>query len=137
AEGRGRTRTIGRVPFTIVGVMPPSFFGPSVGRAADLVIPIGCEPLIRGPKESMLDRRSTWWLTIMLRLKPSQSIEQATQALRSEQPRIREATLPPDWPAKELPTYLNEAFVLTPASSGFSPLPDRYARPLLPIIADV
>ena len=32
----GRTLTIERVPFTIVGVSPAGFFGPDVGRAFDV-----------------------------------------------------------------------------------------------------
>ena len=34
----------------------------------------------------------------MARLKPGQTPEQATQALRAIQPQIREATLPDGWP---------------------------------------
>src|SRR5262245_6087230 len=51
----GRTQTIDRVPFTIVGVMPPEFFGTDVGTMADVILPIGTEPLLRG-RDSMLDR---------------------------------------------------------------------------------
>ena len=69
ADAIGRSITIERVPFTIIGVMPPEFFGTDVGRAIDVVIPIGTEPLVRG-KESWLDRRSTWWLSVMVRIKP-------------------------------------------------------------------
>ena len=35
----GRTLTLQRVPFTVVGVMPPGFFGVDVGRTADLMVP--------------------------------------------------------------------------------------------------
>ena len=37
----GRTVTISHQPFTIIGVMPASFFGPDVGRVADIILPIG------------------------------------------------------------------------------------------------
>ena len=77
ADVIGRRLTIQRVPFTIVGITPQGFFGPDVGRAYDIAIPIGAEPLIRGA-ESWLDGRSTWWLNVMVRLKPGQSVEQAT-----------------------------------------------------------
>ena len=65
----GRSLTVERVPFTIVGVTPPGFFGVDVGRTFDVAIPLGTEPLIRG-KESTLDRRSNWWLNVMVRLRP-------------------------------------------------------------------
>ncbi len=47
------------------------------------------------PGGSVLDQRSLWWLNIMARLKPGQTVGQATAALRAVQPQIREATLPP------------------------------------------
>src|SRR4029453_7571459 len=72
ADVLGRTLTVERVPFTITGVTPPRFFGVAVGRASDVAIPIGPEPLIRG-RESALDKRSYWWLTVMSRVKPGQS----------------------------------------------------------------
>ena len=59
ADAIGRTLTLDRVPFTIVGVMPPDFFGLDVGRAFDVAVPIrhraavsregvGARPAIRG-----------------------------------------------------------------------------------------
>ncbi len=40
ADVVGRTLTSTASPFTVVGVMPPGFFGPSVGHAFDVVMPI-------------------------------------------------------------------------------------------------
>src|SRR6185503_11241229 len=48
ADVVGKTIEIERVPFTIIGVTPADFFGPEVGRAFDVAIPIGTEPLVRG-----------------------------------------------------------------------------------------
>jgi hypothetical protein len=62
----GRTLTIERVPFTIIGVTGPDFLGPDVGRSYDVAIPIAAEPIIQGADESWLDDRSTWWLQIMV-----------------------------------------------------------------------
>jgi putative ABC transport system permease protein len=39
ADVLGRTLTIESVPFTIIGVTPPEFFGTEVGRAFDVAIP--------------------------------------------------------------------------------------------------
>jgi hypothetical protein len=46
----GKTLTMERIPFTVIGVTPPDFFGPDVGRQFDVAIPIGVEPLIRGAR---------------------------------------------------------------------------------------
>ena len=88
----GRSLALNGVPFTIVGVTPPTFFGPSVGRSFDVAVPIGMvDRLLRMGR---LDGRSNWWLEILGRLKPGQTVEAATQALRGIQSQIREATLP-------------------------------------------
>ena len=129
----GRRITVERTPFTIVGVTPAGFFGPEVGRTVDVAIPIGTEPLVRG-KESYLDGRSTWWLNIMVRLRAGDTIERATGRLRDLQPQIRAATVPANWPPAEQSGYLKEAFTLVPASTGQSPLRQRYVQPLTVIL---
>jgi putative ABC transport system permease protein len=136
ASAVGQTMAVERVPFTIVGIMPPEFFGSEIGRAFDVAIPLGTEPLIRG-KESNLDRRSSWWLTVMLRLKPGQSIEKATAALRGVQAQIREGAMPQDWLPRLQAGFLKEPFSLVPGASGTSVLRNRYQRPLLTILVVV
>src|SRR5439155_19468574 len=89
----GRRLLVERTPFTIVGVTPPAFVGTEVGRAFDVAIPIAGDALIHGG-DTLLDRRTPWWLTVMVRLSPGQSIEGATTALRAIQPEIREAAMP-------------------------------------------
>jgi predicted permease len=136
ADAIGRTVTIDRVPFTIIGVTPPEFFGPVVGRAFDVALPLGAEPLAHG-RDSVLDNRSSWWLQIMARLKPGQRAEDAAKALQAVQPQIREATLPTGWPKDELTGYLREGMKLVPASKGPSDLREQYQRPLLTVMAVV
>jgi predicted permease len=133
ADAVGRTLTLNSMPFTIVGVTGTDFFGPDIGRSADVTVPLGCEPLIRG-KESFLDRRSTWWLTVMVRLSPSQTLESGTALLRGLQPQVREATLPTDWPADEVATYLKDPFTLIPGASGVSLLRERYEQAVVTIL---
>src|SRR5262245_15296162 len=125
----GRTLVLQRVSFTIVGIAPPSFFGPMVGRTFDVAITLGAEPVVRG-RDSSLDRRSTWWLTIMTRLKPDQSLGAAEAALRGVQRQVRDATLPQDWRLQDLESYLRDEFSLHPASTGTSGLRSRYEQPL-------
>ena len=132
----GQSITVERVAYTIVGVTPPGFFGTDVGRTFDIAIPIGTEPLIRG-KESALDRRSTWWLGVMVRVKPDQTADTAVNALRGVQSQIREATLPQDWRQDDLMRYLADPFTLTPAATGRSFLRARYERPLTTIMVVV
>jgi putative ABC transport system permease protein len=129
----GQTIDIERVPFTIIGVAPPSFFGAEVGRTFDAAVPLGDEPLIRG-KETFLDGRSTWWLEIMARLKPGQSIDAAQASLRGVQTQIRAGALPTNLTQKDLSSFLTDAFTLQPAATGDSTLRQRYERPLITLL---
>ena len=136
ADAVGQSLTIERVPFTIVGVTPPEFFGTEVGRSFDIAIPLGTEPVIRG-KESGLDRRSMWWLSIMLRLRPDQGLEAATAALRGVQPGIRQATIPEHYRPEDRERYLAEPFTLHRSGTGSSGLRARYQQPLTLIMGVV
>ncbi len=135
ADAIGRSLTVERVPFTIVGVTPPQFFGVDVGRTFDVALPIGTFTLMQGPRA--LERRSSWWLRIMVRLKPGQNAETGGALLHAQQPQIREATLPTDWHPGTLERYLKGPFRLEPAGNGYSGLRERYRRPLTTIMVVV
>jgi putative ABC transport system permease protein len=122
----GRQLTVERVPFTIVGVMPPGFFGPDVGRMMDVMLPFAAEPLIRG-QESWLAQGGSWWLEIMVRLKPGLGLEQANAALRAAQPQILETAT----------RTLSEPLTLAPAATGNSSLRGRFETPLFTMVVAV
>jgi predicted permease len=132
----GRQITVNRLAITIIGVMPPEFLGPDVGRVADVVLPINVRALMPGGT-SVLDGRSMWWLEIMGRLKPWQTIAQATTALRAMQPQIKAATIPPNWNAKGVAVYLATPIDLISASTAKSDLRTSYAKPLQTIMVVV
>ena len=118
---------VDRVPFTIVGVMPPGFFGAEVGRAWHVIVPLGTEAIVKGD-DSSLDGRTSWWLNVMARLKINQTPDAATVALRAVQPDIRRGDTAP---ALSLRRAVSEdPFTLVPAAGGRSTLRLRYARPL-------
>jgi putative ABC transport system permease protein len=124
----GTPLVIERIPFTIIGVTPPQFFGAEVGRTFDVALPLNANQLIRG-KDSAIDGSSVW-LYIMVRLKPGQSAEAATSLLRSVEAQIRKATnlMPEAMPPR---SQLAFPFTLVPASLGTSRLRQRYEQPLL------
>jgi predicted permease len=139
ADAVGRTLTLNGVPFTIVGVTPPSFFGPTVGRSFDVAVPIGMVDRVqRTEGGGWLDARSTWWLEVLGRLRPGQTAEAASQALRRFQPQIREATLPDRWRPENLAQYLTKRpFTLIPAANGVSEVRGEYERALLVVMGVV
>jgi len=130
----GKPISVNRVKYSIIGVTPPEFFGTEVGRNVEVMIPFGTEPLLR---PSALDARSTWWLEIFARLKPGQSLADATSALRGLQPLIRTATLPQDWSDSEKASYLKEPLTIVSAATGRSALRSRFEEPLNVIMAVV
>jgi predicted permease len=66
----GKTLYLGRIPFTVVGVTSPRFFGRNVaGRSADVVLPMAFHPQLG------LNDHDTF--EIMARLKPGITAEQA------------------------------------------------------------
>jgi predicted permease len=136
ADTVGKALTIERVSFMIIGVTPPEFFGTEVGRTFDVAIPLGTEALTRG-RESALDRRSSWWLQVMVRLKSGQDAASATATLRGLQPQIRDVTMPQDWREEDKAGYLRDAFTLVPAATGSSGLRRRYQQPLTAIMVVV
>ena len=131
----GKTVRLDRHPFTIIGVTPPWFTGLDVDTHYDVAIPIGCEPILHTDR-SNLDARSTWWLRILGRLKPDESIQQATAKMRALAPEVDRATLP-NWDADGQREYLQRSFELVPAAAGFSETGNDYRKALFTLMAVV
>lgn len=113
----GRSVRLNGVPFTIVGVTPPEFFGPEVGRSFDYIVPLQTEALIRGG-DSRLDENDSNFLTIVARLRPDQTIESAAQQLLTVQDDIMPAS------------NRTASLTMVPAATGASNLRLFYVRPL-------
>jgi putative ABC transport system permease protein len=124
----GRALVIERVPFTIVGVTPPEFFGAEIGRSFDVALPVGAEPLLHR-EFSLLEPVGPPFLTVMLRLKAGQSMEAATNDMRTLQPQLG-ACCAPGYERE----FLKDPLTLEPAAGGASPLRTRYARPLMTVL---
>jgi len=135
AAAVGTPLRINGVPFTIVGVAPPDFFGAEVGRAFDVAVPLAAEQLTH--EGSWLDQRSTRWLQIISRLKPDQTIDDATTALHGVQPQLRAATLDPGLAPREAEGYLRLPMALEPARTGVSDMRQNYQRALTVVMAVV
>jgi putative ABC transport system permease protein len=138
SDAIGRPLIIEGVPFTIVGITGPSFFGMTVGQTFDVAVPLGDESLFRG-ETNRLDSPNFYWLTIVGRLRSDQTIESAKTILQAVQPQIREATLPPNAPQAYLDRYLTgrEGLSLVSTADNNSGLRRRYRRPLLTILVVV
>ncbi|MCW5980993.1 MAG: ABC transporter permease [Bryobacteraceae bacterium] len=125
----GRTLTLEGKPFTIIGVTPPRFFGLTVGRAADVYVPLAAEPYVRG-KDSAFKNPIHYWLQGFGRLRPGVTMEQAQSRLAALSPIAMRATLPSELPANVHSQYLAQRFALEPAASGVSYVRSELKPPL-------
>jgi predicted permease len=132
----GRSLRLDGQVFTVIGVSAPSFYGIHVGRSFDVAVPFCSERILRGAQSS-LDRRSTWWINVVGRLRPGQSVAEAERAARRVQAAVREATLPPQYRAQDLAEYLTTPFQFASAAGGLSVLRTTYRRPLLVLMTIV
>lgn len=72
----GRTVTANGIPLTIIGVMPPEFYGVRVRNAPDYWLPMQLQPRVEF-RDSMLADPAVYWLNIVGRLGPGASLDQA------------------------------------------------------------
>jgi predicted permease len=78
----GRQVRINAQPFTIVGVLQAGFQGGESGLSYDLWIPIGAQAVVM-PGGDRLEVRGSRWLSLVARMKPGTSIDQARAELDS------------------------------------------------------
>ena len=135
ADVVGRRLRLSGVPFTVIGVTPPEFFGPTVGRTFDAAVPLGCEAVVRGARSSL---GNPWnhWLNLTFRLGPDQALPAATTMVRAWQPAIRDATMPDEMVAADRERWLRDPLLLLPAGDGgASTLWRRHRASLLALLA--
>jgi putative ABC transport system permease protein len=131
----GKTVSLNRHNFEIVGVTPHWFRGIIADKSYDVAIPIGCEPIIHTDL-SALDKTSWWWLRMMGRLKAGETLEQANARMNSIAPEINRATLP-HWKAEGQARYLKRSFALKSGAAGFSITGTQYKTALFTLMTVV
>jgi predicted permease len=117
----GRTAIVNGQAFAIVGIAGRRFHGIQVGRDVRLWAPVS-QQVILDPRggESYWDRRTASWLTVIGRLNPDISVDEAAADLN----RI-ESALGPAVNRQEKRTL-----ILAPGQQGDSMLPQATAEPL-------
>jgi predicted permease len=129
----GQTLWVENLPFIIVGVTPPAFFGLEVGQQAEVVLPLATDGVLRRAASTQR-RPQMQWLELYARLRPGQSADDATTALRAWLPSWREATLSD---ATDAASHLAAPPYATSGARGDSALRRQYERPLLVLLAAV
>lgn len=136
----GKTVTIQRTAFTIIGVTPPSFFGETVGQQPDGWAPLAMEVQIKPgrdwlhPLPNPLEK--LMWLHVFGRLKPGVTISQAQAQANS----IFKRNLAVSYQSLSGPTkkrFMDQKLRLRPAATGASDVRERFTEPLFVVFAAV
>lgn len=132
----GKTFTLNRSSFAIIGVAPPGFFGVSVSEAPDIWAPAMMQTQVN-PDAASLSDYNRGWLRLMARLEPGVGQQQARAALdivfqqhrtaqpqRMRGPRGRRAAV-------------EQRIAVEPGSKGLADLRRQFSRPLLVLMTVV
>jgi predicted permease len=133
----GQTVLINNLPFTVLGVTPPGFFGVDPAGAPDVYVPMHANELLGATdqfgfrSERYLDPHY-YWIQIMGRLRPGVSLVQAQAALAPRFQQWVASTATNDRQRAHLPEL-----VVNPGAGGLSTLRRAYSQPLYVLMAMV
>src|SRR3954447_2361511 len=129
----GQPILVDNVPFTVVGVAPPEFFGVDPAASPDLYLPLHTNLLVDGARAArMYGDGNFYWIEMMGRLKPGVSMAQAQAVLA---PRFHQ------WVATTAKTEGERAklpeLMLNPGAAGLGSLRRQYSKPVYVLLAMV
>lgn len=132
----GKIVILNRTSFTIVGVAPPDFFGERVRRPPDYWLPMNFQPQIE-QRASFLTKTDTYWLSLMARLRPGATREQAQEAstIALQQFLASKSGSQPTPESKE--SLAKNSIRLFDGGAGISGLRFSYSQPLHILMAVV
>ena len=129
----GQPVLVDNVPFTVIGVAPPEFFGVDPAAAPDLYLPLHTNLLVDGARAArMYPDGNFYWIDMMGRLRPGVSMAQAQAALAPRFHQWVAATATTDGERAKLP-----ALMLNPGAAGLGSLRRQYSKPLYVLLAMV
>jgi len=126
----GRPILIEGVPVSIVGVSAPGFRGATVGRLADITIPLAATARLYPEMTGRLAAGSEW-LRVLARLQPGLSMEQGKARLAVTWPQLANVAVTARMPAIRRKALLTSTLDLAPGGTGWTFLRNRFRRPLL------
>jgi predicted permease len=128
----GRTLTVNRLPFTIIGIAPPGFTGEVVGRMTDLWIPITMQPALAS--RDWLTNATESWLLFIGRRKPDVTLAQVQAAYPTL---VRQSILTTAPGADGANDLEKQTLTVTSGERGISGMRELYAEPLGTLMAAV
>ncbi len=117
-------------PFTIVGITPPNFTGTTVGREANIYMPMSFKPhLTEGWNGT--DKLADYWVYLLARLKPGVTRAQAEASLNVNYHALVEEMAPAmQQPIAKTARFLQQKLTLKDGSQGNSDFRDEYRSAL-------
>jgi predicted permease len=129
----GQPVLVDNVPFTVIGVAPPEFFGVDPAAAPDLYLPLHTNLLVDGARAArMYPDGNFYWIEMMGRLRPGVSMAQAQAALAPRFHQWVAATASTDGERAKLP-----ALMLDSGAAGLGSLRRQYSKPLYVLLTMV
>jgi predicted permease len=126
ANAIGQSILVDNVPFTVIGVTPPEFFGVDPEMAPDLYLPLHTNLLVDSARAArMYSDDNFYWIEMMGRLRPGISMAQAQAALGPRFHQWVAATATTAGERAKLP-----ALALNPGAAGLGSLRRKYSKPL-------
>lgn len=129
----GKALLLNARPFTIVGVAQPGFHSIVAGEMPEMFVPASFKNILT-PRWQDFEDRQSYWITIVGRLKPGESRQQAQAGLEPlwHSLRAEELKLFGYHSERTRRLFLDESHIqLLDSARGFSPLRDAVGTPLL------
>lgn len=127
----GQSIVINSMPFTIIGVSAPEFFGVNPSGAPEIFMPIHAARLLSSDDRRFLDK-NFYWVEIMGRLKPGIDVHQAHAMLATQFQQFEASTASNIEERADLPELLLEE-----GGSGIDSLRRQYSKPLFVLMTMV
>src|SRR5437868_6939862 len=129
----GQPILVDNIPFTVIGVAPPEFFGVDPAVAPDLYLPLHTNVLTDGAGAArMYGDGNFYWIEMMGRLRPGVSMAQAQAVLAPRFHQWVATTATTDGERAKLP-----ALILNPGAAGLGSLRRKYSKPLCVLLTMV
>lgn len=123
----GKAISLNGVPLTIVGVVSGRFAGLEMGSSMQMFVPLTMQPLLlpkaQNGSVSLLENPQSWWVQILVRLRPEVSDARAQAELDAT---LRQVALPV---LKRTGSLDRFHLQLEPGERGLDYLRGEYARP--------
>jgi predicted permease len=120
----GATFMLNGLPFTVIGVAPPGFYGDRMERAPAFWLPLNAEAMIDGPN-NLLQFSEANWLDLIGRLAPGADSKAIEAQLQVE---LKQWLLSPDAKLQpgESDLVSKETLHLSPGGAGVQTMRDEY-----------